>query len=116
MEKLSSKLTRLAHELSIKYYKTTLEFPAYERFCLADQLRRSLLSVSSNLNEGYSHYGDKQKLRFSRIAYASLSEAKYQMFFAYEMKYISSQVYESFQVKSEELSKLLISMIKALKK
>ena len=55
-------------------YSLTKSFPADERFGLTSQMRRSAVSVSSNVAEGSGRSSDKDSARFIEIGYGSLME------------------------------------------
>jgi len=55
-------------------YLTTRSFPRGERFGLTDQIRRSAVSVPSNIAEGSGRGTKKEFVRFLRIAYGSACE------------------------------------------
>ena len=114
-ETLQKKIKRKANELAEEIYPLTFIFPKIEQFALADQIRRSALSVPSNLYEGLARETDVERKRFINIAYSSLAEFKYQIFFAYKRKYLNKESYKSVKAKSEELSKLLHAFAKRLK-
>ena len=63
-----------ARQLAVKIYKHTKQFPEDERFGLVSQMRRSSISISSNIAEGTSRYSGKDQIRFYEIAYGSLME------------------------------------------
>ena len=63
-----------ARQLAVKIYKLTKQFPADERFGFVSQMRRSGISVSSNIAEGTSRYSVKDQIRFYEIAYGSVME------------------------------------------
>lgn len=113
-ETLKSKLCRLADQLTKDNYKLTFEFPKHEMYALGDQIRRALISVPSNLNEGFSRGTDKHKCHYCRNAKGSLSEINYQMQLAKYLGYISKEEHKSFLIVSNELGKLLVTMIKIL--
>ena len=63
-----------ARQLAVKIYKHTKQFPEDERYGLVSQMRRSSISISSNIAEGTSRYSGKDQIRFYEIAYGSLME------------------------------------------
>jgi len=104
-----------AMDLVTEIYSLTKTFPDDERFGLTSQLRRSVVSIPSNIAEGYvrDHRGDY--LRFLSIANGSLKEAETQVILANRLEYItreqSRQVWELMQV----VGKLLNGLIRSLK-
>ena len=109
-------LINLADELAHLVYPLTHKFPQEEKFALADQIRRAIVSVPANIIEGIARGGEKEKRQFINIAYGSLKEAKYLVYFAYKEKLIGEKDYQRIFPKFEELSKLLFSFLKVLKK
>ncbi|HPN96370.1 MAG TPA: four helix bundle protein [Candidatus Moranbacteria bacterium] len=103
-----------AHKLTGKGYNLTYKFPKEEIFCLTAQVRRALISVPSNIIEGYSRNRSRAFVNHLEIAYGSLAEAKYQIYFAYTRKYISKKEYLDFFNDAEEISKMLWSSIKTI--
>jgi four helix bundle protein len=115
MIKNKSILKEKAHKLANKGYDLTYKFPKDELFGLTSQVRRALVSVPSNLVEGYARNGDKVFANFLGIAYASLAEAKYQMYFALGRGYINKEEYMDFYNDAEEVSKMLWVSINTLR-
>lgn len=111
---LAEKLKILSDKLAESAYELTFEFPKVEQYALADQIRRSLLSVPSNIYEGLAHDTDKSRKRYLNIAYGSLSEFRYQIYFAFKRNYLSESAYKEIKEKADEISKLLYSFIKKL--
>ena len=114
MEK--SVLKKKADKLAHLGYDLTFKFPKNELFCWTSQVRRALLSVPSNIVEGYSRNKKKVFVNHLEIAYGSLAEAKYQMNFACKRNYIPKQDYLKFYALAEEVSKMLWASINTLTK
>ena len=76
-------------------------------FGLTSQLRRSALSVPTNIVEGYSRLSKNEFRHFLSIAYGSLAEAIYLSEFSMRRGFISSEKYASICILKEECSKLL---------
>lgn len=79
-----------AKELVKRVYKVANTLPAEERYALADQLRRAVISVPSNIVEGMNRISDKEKSHFLEIAYASLMEVYCQIDIATDLGYIDA--------------------------
>ncbi len=67
---------RKAHAFVLAVYRATRRFPDEERYGLTSQARRSAVSVSANLAEGWGRFGDRERARFVSIASGSLSECR----------------------------------------
>ncbi|MBU0510099.1 MAG: four helix bundle protein [Chloroflexi bacterium] len=72
-------------------YRLANELPAFERYNLADQLRRSALSVLLNIAEGYGRYHYLDRLRFFYIARGSLTETLSAFISAHALEYIDDE-------------------------
>ncbi|MCR9172490.1 MAG: four helix bundle protein [bacterium] len=95
----------LSKELAIDVYYVTKTFPASEQFGLTSQMRRSAVSIPSNIAEGTSRKSDKDFSRFLDIAIGSAHELETQLEIAMEINYLSKEDYS-------RLSKKLISITK----
>jgi len=60
-------------------------------FGLRDQVRRAIISVSSNIVEGFEKNNNNEFIRFLKIAKGSAGEARSQLYIALEVKYISKE-------------------------
>jgi four helix bundle protein len=109
-------IINLADELAHSVYPLTYKFPREEKYALGDQIRRAIVSVPANIIEGIARGGDKEKRRFSDIAYGSLKESKYLFDFAFKEGLITNTDYDKLSPKFDELSQLLFTFIKILKK
>ena len=75
-------LVRKSDDLARSVYKITREFPEEELYGLTSQLRRAALSIPLNIIEGFARRGNRDYRQFLHIAYGSLKEAKYLLYFA----------------------------------
>lgn len=81
-------------------------------FSLRDQIRRSAISIPSNLAEGDERNTDKDAIRFFYIAKGSLAELRTQLQIAHEIGYIDSNQYFHIESKCVELGKMIGKLIK----
>lgn len=95
------------HQLVLDIYRKTKDFPEDERFTLTSQMRRSAISITANIAEGYRKMGKKDKLRFFNTAQGSLSETYNYLILSRDLQYISGDEYTAFESKIEEVDKLL---------
>jgi four helix bundle protein len=80
-----------AMDLAVDVYQVTDGLPQVERFVLTAQIRRSAISVPSNIAEGHAHRGDRTYLRHVRIALGSVAELDSQLELAQRLKFITAQ-------------------------
>ena len=94
-------------ELNSLIYEITQELPREEQYGLSSQMRRSSVSVSSNISEGASRISLKEKARFFEIARSSLVELDTQLEIAFTLGYIGP----SFTEKLDELINTVFAML-----
>lgn len=75
-------------DLAVAVYKLTSDYPKQEVFGLVSQLRRAVISVSSNISEGFGRNNRKEKDQFYAIAYGSLLEVESQLIISEKLGYI----------------------------
>jgi four helix bundle protein len=97
-------------------YTTTQTFPVEERFGLTSQLRRSAVSVSSNIAEGSSRSSHTDLARFIEIAYGSLLESISELEIAKRQQFLSDEKFGAAYKKAEDLAKMLSGFRRTLKK
>lgn len=91
-------------------YGLLRKFPKEEQYALCDQLRRAVVSVSSNLAEGSSRYSKKEFAHFVEISYGSLMEVMSQLELSVDLGYISQDELSSAEIISEEIARMLNSL------
>ncbi|MCF7887487.1 MAG: four helix bundle protein [Candidatus Omnitrophica bacterium] len=96
-----------ADKLAYSVYIETSEFPKDEIYGITSQLRRSTLSVPTNLVEGTGRQGKKELKRFLNIALGSLAETEYLIDFCLKLNYFSQKQYEKLQNLRQEVGNLL---------
>lgn len=75
----------------IEVYRTIQSFPSFERYGIADQLRRASVSIPSNIAEGASRPTDKEFVRFLHFSMGSAFEVETQLLIANRLNYISTE-------------------------
>jgi four helix bundle protein len=106
-----------AKDLAVTVYKISEDGALSRDFSLRDQIRRSAVSIASNLAEGDERNTDKEEIRFFHIAKGSLAELRTQVLIANEIGYLEPQVYEKIETECGILGKMigrLINVRKAL--
>ncbi|MCX6744422.1 MAG: four helix bundle protein [Candidatus Parcubacteria bacterium] len=103
-----------AHELTLMVYKTTMDFPKNEQFGLISQMRRSAVSVPSNISEGFRRRG-KDKFVFYSYSMGSLEELKYQLLLSFDLNYLQKEDYDKTIELANETGKMLNAWINSVK-
>lgn len=88
-------------------YLLLKKFPPEEKYALCNQVRRSTISIASNIAEGSGRISAKEKCHFVEIAYGSLTESACQMQIACDLGYISDEEFQSLRDKMENISRML---------
>ena len=103
-----------AMDLSVKIYSLTERLPKKEDFGLTSQIRRSALSVSGNLAEGFGRKHTKEKLNFYYDSRGSLSETKNYLIYGNKVGYFTeNELKENINLVDaiwKELNSLIVSL------
>lgn len=94
-------------ELVKQVYELLKKFPKEEQYALCDQLRRSVISVPSNIAEGMGRYSTKEQVHFIEIAFGSLMEVSAQMDVACDLAYVTNEDLKSIDARVEAVAALL---------
>jgi four helix bundle protein len=95
-------------------YQMTQLFPKEEFYGLSNQMRRSAVSIPSNIAEGYGRLSNKEIKHFLYIALGSASELETQLIISKELKFTPDEVVESIDSEINEIIKMLASLIKTI--
>ena len=95
-------------------YKVSAEFPNSELYGLTSQLRRSSVSIPSNIAEGFSRSTDKEKLRFVNIAYSSLWETLSHLILCNDLGFLDDKNYSELRDQAEYIARQLSNLKKTL--
>ena len=93
-------------------YTQTVSFPREEMYGLVSQLRRSAVSIPSNIAEGAARQSNKEYIQFLYVALGSLMELDTQLIIAKNINFISEETLIELQLKMEEIGKMLNGLIK----
>ena len=100
------------HKLVIMLYTITKDFPKEEIFGLVSQMRRSAVSITSNIAEGFSRNTIKDKIQFYCIAQGSLTELHSQLFIAKDVGYLSGEDFDKISKQTIVVHKLITGLKK----
>lgn len=101
-------------ELATKIYQVTHNFPKEEKFGLTIQMRRSAVSVGSNISEGAGRHTNIDFKRFLNIAYSSLYELETQIIISTNLELLNSEISKELCNEINELQKMIYSFSKIL--
>jgi len=106
------KVWKKAVDLAVKVYEITKKDPFNKDFGLRDQMRRSSVSISSNISEGDQLDSDKSSIRHFRISKGSAAEVYTQVIIANRIGYLILEDYNYLTKECKEISAMLTSLIK----
>lgn len=105
-----------AKNLAVSIYKITMEGELSKDFGIRDQIRRSAVSIPSNIAEGDERYSNRESIRFLYIAKGSLAELRTQLIIANEIGYIDETQLSILENNCNLIGKRLGALIKAREK
>jgi four helix bundle protein len=108
------KVWQLGKQITIDIYGLTNHFPVDERYGLVSQMRRSAISIVSNIAEGFNRYHNKEYQQFLYIALGSCAELESQLEIAYALKFVSVDQWKQICEYLDHESRMLRSLIKKL--
>ncbi|MFH1882669.1 MAG: four helix bundle protein [Planctomycetota bacterium] len=98
-----------SYKLVLEIYKITKDFPKPETYGLSQQMRKSAVSIPSNIAEGYGRKHKAEYNQFLSIAYGSLLELETQFLLANDLKYVSKN--ETVEKLLKEVGSMLYRML-----
>jgi len=105
-----------AHKLVILIYLITKKFPREELYSLTDQIRRAVISITSNIAEGFGRQTYKEKIQFYYTAQGSLIEVKNQILAAKDIGYLSKDDFDKLAQQANIAHQLLQGLITSSKR
>ncbi|MEB3281243.1 MAG: four helix bundle protein [Lyngbya sp.] len=104
-----------AINLAVRCYKLTEYFPKSEIYGITSQIRKSSVSIASNIAEGYGRKGKGEYIHFLHIALGSARELDTQLVIALEVELCKKEYINSVINDVDEMQRLLVSSINKLK-
>ena len=98
--------------LAERLYRVTEAFPKTEACGPTAQIRRSALSVPSNIAEGFARSGGPEFRQFLYVAHGSLAELMTQLMLAGRLGYLSKEMCDKVIDEAEQISKMTATLIK----
>jgi four helix bundle protein len=101
--------------LVTEVYRITDAFPSREMYGLTNQVRRSAVSVPSNIAEGKGRLSKKEFVQFLATARGSLCEMQTQLEIAMNLGYLEAKSFASLDTQSREVGRIINGLIKAVR-
>lgn len=96
-------------------YTLTKQFPKEELYGITSQMRRSAISIPSNIAEGFKRYHSKEYSQFLHIVLGSAAELETQLIIAKELGFINEENLNDISDKLDHISKMISSLLNKLK-
>ena len=101
-------------DLTVEIYRLVKLLPKFEIYALSDQMRRSVVSIPSNIAEGYGRNSTKEFIQFLTVARGSQLELETQLQICLRLEYFSETEVETVLHLCTEINKMLNVLIKKL--
>jgi len=102
-------------QLTVAIYRMTSKFPREELYGLSSQMRRSAVSVPSNIAEGQGRNNTGEFRQFLGVASGSNCELQTQLEIARALKFGESSLLDEAEGLSHEVGKMLFVLLDSLK-
>ena len=103
-----------SYELCLKIYGIAPKFPTEEKYGLTSQIKRSAVSIPSNIAEGYGRKTTADYIRMLYIAYGSVCELETQILLAGDLDFIEKRQEDAILSDIAEIERMLKALIKSL--
>ena len=108
------KVWEKSYKLCLEIYRMTAKFPTEEKYGLTSQIRRSVVSIPSNIAEGYGRKTTLDYVRMLYISYGSVCELETQILLAGDLKLIEKGDLDTLKENIAEIERMLKALIKSL--
>jgi four helix bundle protein len=108
------KVWQKSYELCLEIYRITSKFPKEEIYGLTSQIRRSVVSIPSNIAEGYGRRTTTDYIRMLYISYGSVCELETQILLAGDLSFIEKGELGKLKKNITEIERMLKALIKSL--
>lgn len=108
------KVWQEARTLVKAVYQLSKAFPDDERFGLTNQVRRSAISIPSNIAEGCGRKTDKDFCHFLYVSQGSVFELETQLILALDLEYINQETFDTIEIEVTKVQKMLNGLINSI--
>ncbi len=110
------KVWQRSHDLVLKIYGATNQYPKSEQFGLVSQMNRACISIPTNIAEGCGRETQKELIRFLYISSGSAHELDYLILVSQKLGFLDSNIAEELLTEIDEIKKMIAALIKTIKK
>jgi four helix bundle protein len=110
------KVWQKSYNLCLELYRITAKFPKEEKYGLTSQIRRSVVSIPSNIAEGYGRKTTRDYIRMLYISYGSICELETQVLLAGDLNFIEKDELVLLKNKIAEIEIMSKTLIRSLEK
>ena len=103
-----------SYELCLTIYQITAKFPNEERYGLTSQIRRSAVSIPSNIAKGYGRKTTLDYIRMLYISYGSVGELETQILLSGDLGFIDKGELDTAKKDIAEIERMLKALIKSI--
>ena len=118
MEKIKNfrdlNIWKLGIEVVEDIYRVTKDFPRDELYGLVSQMRRSSVSIPSNISEGFTRKHNREYKQFLYVTLGSCAELETQIEIAFRLKYITEENKICFLEKINHETRMIMNLLKCL--
>lgn len=104
-----------ARTLANRIYELSDEGRFSRDFALRDQMRRSVISILSNIAEGFERGGNKEFIQFLAHAKGSAGELRAQLYVALDRRYVTAAQFQQLSNEAGEISRMIAALMEYLK-
>jgi len=109
------KIWQKSIELATDIYSLLVDFPLSEKYGLISQIRRSSVSIPSNIAEGSAKESNRDFKRFLSISLGSAFELETQMILSFKLGIVPESTFDAFSIRIAELQKMIFGFMKSIK-
>jgi four helix bundle protein len=110
------KIWMLSHQLVLNVYKHLDQLPTKEKFVIASQLSRCVISVPANIAEGFGRKSNKEFIQYLHISLGSLEETRYFLILSKDLGYITTAEFDTLDNDIDQIKSKILSFIRVIKK
>ncbi len=118
MEKINDfkqlRVWQKAMEIVKEVYEVSKQFPREELYGLTSQMRRSAISIPSNIAEGFKRFSNKEYKQFLHIAQGSAAELETQVILSNQLGFLTDFQFGCLDEKIDYLSRMMTALLKKL--